>query len=148
MQLAKGANPLSNPRRRGDGMARRGSENRRKVRSVLVRLSEPEYLNLTERAMQEGATRADYLRRCMRDAAPGVSRSPDIRGAGILSENDRILLASVTRSMGHLAGLMKLAVLKTPVPGSAASVRSILEEHHRKLQELQGWIRRLLERAQ
>lgn len=129
-------------------MARRGSENRRKVRSVLVRLTEPEYLQLTEWAMQEKATRADYLRRCMRDAEPAIGHARASDATKILSEHDRVLLAGATRTMGHLAGLIKLAALKSPAPGSPTSIRTLLEEHHRSLQDLQGKIRRLLERAQ
>jgi hypothetical protein len=129
-------------------MARRGSENRRKVRSVLVRLTEREYLQLTERAMHEKATRADYLRRCMRDADPAVGRAHGSDGTGILSEQDRVLLAGATRTMGHLAGLIKLAALKSPAQGSPTSIRTLLEEHHRSLQDLQGKIRRLLDRMQ
>jgi hypothetical protein len=111
-------------------------------------MTEAEYQQLTARAELEGATRADYLRRCMRDAAPAIGRTPIIDGAGILSEHERILLAGATRTMGQLAGLMKLAALKIPVPGSSGSIRSILEAHHRSLQDLQGEIRRVLERAQ
>ncbi len=129
-------------------MARRGSEKRLRVRSVLVRVTEAEYRHLTERAAQEGTTRADYLRRCMRDAHPAVGRARGSDGTEILSEHERVLLANATRSMGHLAGLMKLASLKAPFPLASGSIRSILDEHHRSLQELQGEIRRLLVRAQ
>jgi len=128
-------------------MARRGSENRQKVRSVLVRMTETEHRQLTERAEHEGASRADYMRRRMIDPLPEHGGGGSGDSAKVLSEADRIVLAGATRSMGHLAGLMKLALLKTPVPGSSTSVRSILDEHHRSLQELQGRIRALLERC-
>ena len=128
-------------------MTRRGSENRLKDHAVLVRMTEDDYLNLTARATQEKTTCAAYLRRCMRDADPAISRARASDATKILSEHDRVLLANATRSMGHLAGLMKLASLKTPVPGSSGSFRSILDEHHRSLQDLQEEIRRLLERA-
>ena len=129
-------------------MARRGSENRQKVRSVLVRMTETEYQQLTAQAEREGTSRADYLRRHMRDALSEPGRTDSGDDARVLSEADRILLAGATRSMGHLAGLMKLAVLKTPISGSSASVRSILDEHHGSLQELQSRIRALMERLQ
>lgn len=122
-------------------MARRGSENRQKDRSVLVRLTEAEYDRLSERAEREGATRAEYLRRRMADPAPADGTAPS------LSEADRAMLAAATRTMGHLAGLMKLAVMKTPGFGTSRSVRSLLEEHHCELQGLQGQIRAILERV-
>lgn len=125
-------------------MAGRGSENRQKARSVLVRLTADEYDRLTERAEREGASRAEYLRRRMAD--PAASAGPEDGTARLLTEADRAMLAAATRSMGHLAGLMKLAVLKTPGLGASRSVHSILNEHHRDLQDLQGQIREVLER--
>lgn len=122
-------------------MAGRGSENRQKARSVLVRLTEVEYDRLTERAEREGATRAQYLRRRMADPVP--AHAPADGTAPSLSEADRAMLAAATRTMGHLAGLMKLAVMKTPKFGTS---RSVLEEHHRALHDLQGQIREVLER--
>jgi hypothetical protein len=125
-------------------MSKRSSENRQKTHPVLVRMTEAEYRQLTRQSQREGTTRADFLRRCMTESphlhTPGASN-----GHVRLSESDRILLAAATRSMGHLAGIMKLAVLKTPGLGHPDSVRSILEEHHRSLQDLQGQIRMLLE---
>lgn len=122
-------------------MAKRGSEIRQKTHSVLVRVTMAEHDRLTGLADRDGATRAEYLRRRMFDPA---SHSGD---PGVLSEPDRILLAGLTRSMGHLAGLMKLTTLKTPAIGPSASVRSVLATHHRDLQELQGQVRALLERV-
>lgn len=121
-------------------MAGRGSEIRQKTHSVLVRLTMAEHDRLTASADREGATRAEYLRRRMFDPA---SNSGD---PGALSEQDRILLAGLTRSMGHLAGLLKLASLKTPAIGPSVTVRAVLSTHHRDLQELQGQVRVLLER--
>lgn len=125
-------------------MAGRGSENRQKTRSVLVRMNEGEYGRLTRLSQREGTSRAACLRRRMSDSS--TEHGPAGKDYRTLSESDRILLAGATRSMGHLAGLMKLAVLKLPGPGSSASVRSLLEEHSRSLQDLQGRIRALLER--
>lgn len=122
-------------------MARRGSENRRKTHAVLVRLTEAEHARLTGLAAREGATRAEYLRRRMVDPASHHS------APGVLSETDRVLLAGLTRSMGHLAGLMKFAAVKTPGVGSSVSARSVLDAHHRELQDLQGQVRALLERV-
>jgi hypothetical protein len=122
-------------------MAGRGSENRQKTHSVLVRLTLAEHDRLTALADREGATRAEYLRRRMFDPA---SRPGDTGG---LSETDRNLLAGLTRSMGHLAGLMKLATLKSPAIGPSVTVRAVLNAHHRELQTLQGHVRALLERV-
>jgi hypothetical protein len=122
-------------------MAGRGSETRQKSHSVLVRLTMAEHDRLTGLADREGATRAEYLRRRMFDPA---SHSYDPRA---LSESDRVLLAGLTRSMGHLAGLMKLTTLKTPAIGPSANVRAILAAHHRDLQDLQAQVRALLERV-
>ncbi|QYO76541.1 hypothetical protein [Devosia salina] len=122
-------------------MAGRGSETRRKSHSVLVRLTMAEHDRLTGLADREGATRAEYLRRRMRDPASPPNES------GGLSESDRVLLAGLTRSMGHVAGLMKLTMLKTPAIGPSASVRAILAAHHRDLQDLQAQVRTLLERV-
>lgn len=127
-------------------MARRGSENRQKTRSVLVRMTEAEYSGLTLLAEREGANRAEYLRRCIKTQA-GAPRSPaDTSHA--FSDTDRILLSGATRSLGHLAGLMKMAVLKSPALGRSAKLQSILDTHHRDLQALQGQIRALLERLE
>jgi len=87
-----------------------------------------EHDRLTALAGREGTSRAEYLRRRMFDQ-PLVSAD-----AGGLSEMDRILLAGLTRSTGHLAGLMKLAMLKTPAIGPSTSVRAVLASHHRDLQ--------------
>lgn len=122
-------------------MAGRGSENRQKTHSVLVRLTMAEHDRLTALADREGATRAEFLRRRMDDPASRSSNS------GALSESDRVLLAGLTRSMGHLAGLMKLTTLKTPAIGPSASVRAVLATHHRDLQVLQGQVRDLLDRV-
>jgi hypothetical protein len=122
-------------------MAGRGSENRQKTHSVLVRLTLAEHDRLTALADREGATRAEYLRRRMFGPA---SRPGDTGG---LSETDRTLLAGLTRSMGHLAGLMKLASLKTPAIGPTVSVRSVLNAYHRDLQDMQGQVRALLDRV-
>ncbi len=122
-------------------MARRGSENRQKTHSVLVRLTMAEHDRLTVLADRECATRAEYLRRRMLDPA-SLPNEP-----GALSESDRVLLAGLTRSMGHLAGLMKLTTLKTPAIGSSLSVRAVLATHHHDLQVLQGQVRDLLDRV-
>lgn len=122
-------------------MAGRGSENRQKTHSVLVRLTQAEHDRVSVLADREGATRAEYLRRRIFDPA---SRPDDTGG---LSETDRILLAGLTRSMGHLAGLMKLATLKTPTIGPSATARSVLATHHLEMQDLQGQVRALLDRV-
>lgn len=125
-------------------MARRGSENRQKTASVLVRLTEAEYRRLTLEAEREGTTRAELLRR--RAATPTDDSARVVPGLG---EADRILLANATRSMGHLAGLMKLAVLKSgPAFGRTSRLQSILDAHHDELQALQRQIHHLLERQQ
>lgn len=122
-------------------MARRGSENRQKTHSVLVRLTMDEHDRLTVLADREGATRAEYLRRRF-----GAPASPPNESSA-LSESDRVQLAGLTRRMGHLAGLMKLATLKTPAIGPSVSVRAVLATHHRDLQVLQAQVRDLLDRV-
>lgn len=122
-------------------MAGRGSENRQKTHSVLVRLTMSEHDRLTVLADREGATRAEYLRRRMVEPVSPTCHS------GALPEQDRILLAGLTRSMGHLAGLVKLTTLKTPAVGPSASARSVLATHHRDLQDLQAQVRAVLERV-
>ncbi|MEH2482273.1 hypothetical protein V1282_005630 [Nitrobacteraceae bacterium AZCC 2146] len=126
-------------------MTRRGSETRRKAHSVLVRLTEAEYLNLTKGAEREAATRAEYLRRRLNEPSATEPVLSTADGSCVFSEIDRIQLASLTRSMGHLAGLMKLAVLKGSAIGQSQTVQSVLEDGC--LLELQGQIRALLERA-
>lgn len=122
-------------------MAGRGSENRQKTHSVLVRLTIAEHERLTALAYREGATRAEYLRRRLGDPASPPNES------GALCESDRVLLAGLARSMGHLAGLMKLTTLRTPAIGPSVSVRAVLATHHRDLQVLQGQVRDLLDRV-
>jgi hypothetical protein len=127
-------------------MARRGSENRQKTASVLVRLTETEYRRLTLEAEREGTTRAELLRRRAAMPADRMDTAEPLPGLG---ETDRILLAGATRSMGHLAGLMKLALLKTGSTfGRTSRLQSILDAHHDDLQALQRQIRHLLERQQ
>lgn len=125
-------------------MARRGSENRQKTRSVLVRMTEAEHARLTLLAERQGANRAEYLRRRIEVQADALGTPAG--SSYSLSDADRILLSGATRSMGHLAGLMKMAVLKSPALGRSAQLKSILDTHHRDLQALQGQIRALLER--
>lgn len=146
MQLAKGASPLSNPRVAETTMTRRGSETRQKTRSVLVRLTEAEYSRLALQAERENASRADVLRRSFvsyQHSSRHAASSPVSQG---FPEQDRLLLSDAARRIGHLAGLLKLAVIKSPVPGSGRGVRSFLDEHRAELQELQRQIRYLLER--
>lgn len=127
-------------------MARRGSENRQKTASVLVRLTEAEYRRLTIEAEREGASRAELLRR---RAAMPADDFDSAKVASDLGETDRVLLANATRSIGHLAGIMKLAVLKSgPAFGRTSPLQSILDAHHDELQALQRQIRHLLERQQ
>ena len=122
-------------------MAGRGSETRNRTHSVLVRLTMAEHDRLTVLADREGATRAEYMRRRMVEPATNSSNS------AVFSETDRVLLAGLTRSMGHLAGLMKLATLKAPAIGPSVSVRAVLTTHHRDLQDLQRQVRDLLDRV-
>lgn len=127
-------------------MARRGSENRQKTASVLVRLTAAEYRRLTLEAEREGTSRAELLRRRVAMPTDRTDAAEPLPGLG---ETDRILLANATRSMGHLAGLMKLAVLKSgPAFGRTSRLQSILDTHHDDLQALQRQIRHLLERQQ
>lgn len=127
-------------------MARRGSENRQKTASVLVRLTATEYRRLTLEAEREGTSRAELLRR---RAAMPADRTDTAELLPGLGETDRILLANATRSMGHLAGLMKLAVLKSgPAVGRTSRLQSILDAHHHDLQALQRRIHHLLEGQQ
>ncbi|HEY0919527.1 hypothetical protein [Devosia sp.] len=125
-------------------MARRGSESRQKTKPVLVRLTEADHRRLTMLAEREGTNRAEYLRRRIAEPAGTSASRPYTLPA--FSEADRILLASATRSMGHLAGLLKVALLKTPAFGRTARLQSILDAHPDELQALQRQIRDLLER--
>ena len=143
LRLAKGANPLSNPAVTETAVAGRGSENRQKTASVLVRLTAVEYRRLTLEAEREGTSRAELLRRRAAMPADDIDTAKAAPGLG---ETDRILLANATRSMGHLAGLMKLAVLKTGPFGRPSRLQSILDAHHDELQAMQRQIRHLLER--
>lgn len=125
-------------------MGKRGSETRRKEQSVLVRLGDAEYHRLSALARAAGVTRAEYLRRLFGGSHLLVD---DAIGNRQFTEADRVLLSSLTRSMGHLAGLMKLAVLKTPGVGPGVTIRSWLQAHREELQDLQAQIRSLLGRA-
>jgi hypothetical protein len=125
-------------------MGKRGSETRRRDQSVLVRLGDAEYNRLSALAQAAGVTRAEYLRRLLGGSHRVVD---DAIGNQQFTEADRVLLSSLTRSMGHLAGLMKLAVLKTPGVGPGVTIRSWLEPHRHELQDLQAQIRSLLGRA-
>ena len=125
-------------------MGKRGSETRRKEQSVLVRLGDAEYNRLSALAQAAGVTRAEYLRRLLGGSHRVVD---DAFGNRQFTEADRLLLSSLTRSTGPLAGLMKLAVLKTPGVGPGVTIRSWLETHRHELQDLQAQIRSLLGRA-
>lgn len=126
-------------------MARRGSEKRLKSVPVMVRVTESQHARLKQLAALEVATPAEYLRRRIGEPA-GVVESGTAPSA--ISEGDRILLASATRTIGHLAGLLKHTAFKTPAIGRSAEFRSILDNHHRDLQSLQSRIRALLERLE
>jgi len=127
-------------------MARRGSEKRQKTASVLVRMTAADYRRLTLAAAREGTSRAELLRR--RAALP-ANRIDTSELTASFSETDRVLLANATRSMGHLAGLMKLAVLKSgPAFGRTSPLQSLLDAHHDELQALERQIRHLLEQRQ
>ena len=81
-------------------MGKRGSETRRRDHSVLVRLGNAEYNRLCALAQAAGVTRAEYLRRLL----GGSHRVVDgAIGNQRFTEADRVLLSSLTRSMGHLA---------------------------------------------
>ncbi len=116
-------------------MGKRGSETRRKEQSVLVRLGDAEYNRLSALARAARVTRAEYLRRLFGGSHRVVD---DDAGSRQLTEADRVLLSSLTRSIGHLAGLMKLVVLKTPGVGHGVTIRSWLEAHRQELQDLQA----------
>lgn len=106
-------------------------------------MTEAEYASLSLLAEREGANRAEYMRRRI-GTEGGAPRSPDDTSYA-LSDTDRILLSGATRSMGHLAGMMKMAVLKSPALGRSAQLQSIFDTHHRDLLALQGQIRAILE---
>jgi hypothetical protein len=135
--------PVEPPAVRKALMGKRGSETRRKEQSVLVRLDDSDYVRLSNLARRSGITRAEYLRRLIE----GDHDREEGGGSSLLTETDRTLLAALTRSMGHLAGLMKLAMVKTPSVGSGLTIRSVLDAHRQELQELQGQIRALLGRT-
>lgn len=128
-------------------MTKRGSDTRKKTRSVLVRLTEAEYSRLSLQAARENASRADLLRRGFVSSQQSIrlaASSPVPRG---FPEHDRLLLSDAARRIGHLAGLLKLAILKSPAPASSRGVRSFLDEYRAELQQLQSQIRALLERG-
>lgn len=125
-------------------MARRGSEKRLKSVPVMVRVTESQHARLKQLAALEVATPAEYLRRRIGETAEAVGPAD----SSALSEGDRILLAGATRSMGHLAGLLKHAAFEYPAVGRSAEFRSILDTHHRDLQALQSRIRALIERLE
>lgn len=127
-------------------MAGSGSETRKKTRSVLVRLTEAEYSRLTLQAASENASRADLLRRSFNASRPSIQRKASSPVPHGLPDQDRLLLSDAARRIGHLAGLLKLAVLKSPKPDSSRGVRSFLSEHRTELQDLQRQIKALLER--
>ncbi len=122
-------------------MSGRGSENRQKTQSVLVRLTEAEYRLLTHLAELEQASRAEFLRRRIERPASPTPEAPQY-----LADTDRIVLANATRSMGHLAGLMKKAVLEGGKLGLVSRTQDLLDAHHRDLQALQAKIRLILDR--
>jgi hypothetical protein len=126
-------------------MARRGSEKRLKSVPIMVRVTESQHARLIELAALEVATPAEYLRRRIGD--PAGAAGPEVTSS-TLSEAERTLLAGATRSMGHLAGLLKHAAFRYPALGRSAEFRSILDTHHRDLQALQSRIRALLERLE
>jgi hypothetical protein len=126
-------------------MARRGSEKRLKTVPVMVRVTESQYARLKLLAALEVASPAEYLRRRIGEPAGAVASGA---ASSTISEGDRILLASATRTMGHLAGLLKHAAFKYPAVGRSAEFRSILDTHHRDLQALQSRIRALIERLE
>lgn len=128
-------------------MARSGSENRQKTRSVLVRLTEAQHSLLTVQAAREGASCAEFLRRRMSEPTSSSDIANGGGDRGGLTETDRILLARATRTMGHMAGLMKLAVVKLQNMRSTEPVRTVLDDHRQELQYLQGQVRSLLERV-
>jgi hypothetical protein len=109
-------------------------------------MTQTEYSGLTLLAEREGANRAEYLRRRIETQADAPRSPADTSHA--FSDTDRILLSGATRSLGHLAGLMKMAVRKSPALGRSAQFHSILDTHHRDLQALRGRIRALLERLE
>lgn len=127
-------------------MARRGSETRKRPKSILVRVSDADYRAVSERASQVGITRADYLRRRIRDAFDPTATVEAGGEVVRLSEADRILLAGASRTMGHLAGLMKRAVFEMPASARGADTRGILEGHHADLQSLQAALRDVLDK--
>lgn len=146
MQLAKGASaPCRTPAVLETAMAGSGSETRKKTRSVLVRLTEAEYSRLTLQAAHENASRADLLRRSFNASQPSTQRKASSPVPHGFPEQDRLLLSDAARRIGHLAGLLKLAVLKSPKPDSFKGVRSFLGEHGSELQDLQRQIKTLLE---
>lgn len=128
-------------------MTKRGSETRKKTRSVLVRLTEAEYSRLTVLAAQDNTSRADLLRRSFNSAQQLIRHDTSVLGLQGFPERDRFLLSDASRRIGHLAGLLKLAILKSPTLGPSRGFRSFLDEHRAELLELQRQVRALLERG-
>jgi len=78
-------------------MTKRGSETRKKSRSVLVRLTEVEYSHLTFQASRENASRADLLRRSFNTSHPPIQHyasSPVTQG---FPDQGRYLLSDAAR---------------------------------------------------
>jgi hypothetical protein len=122
-------------------MGRRGSEQRQKTRSVLVRVSEADYERLSHIVSRDGGTMADYLRRRIEE--PLLNQGIDKRD--ILSASDRQILAQCSRSMGHLAGLLKLAVNALPSTTRAEQVMQFVAAQRGELQNRQEQLRAFIE---
>lgn len=123
-----------------------GSETRRKTHPVLVRVTEAEYDRLTSDADAAGISRAALLRTRLKTPSKVATTSKS--GSAHLSDTDRHLLSALTRSMGHMAGLMKIAAIDSPRHKRESALREAFTTHHRDLQALQREIRALLERLQ
>ena len=122
-------------------MGKRGSEHRQKTKSVLVRVSEADHDRLSKIIEREGGTMAEYLRRRIGEPAAHDDNSV----AKILSESDRLILAQCTRSMGHLAGIMKLAVIILPPYQRPSEIETTLAAHSNELKQLQASLRLFIE---
>jgi hypothetical protein len=122
-------------------MGRRGSEHRQKTKSVLVRMSKADHDRLLKIIELDGGTMADYLRRRIAETAAHDDNSV----ANILSESDRLILAQCTRSMGHLAGIMKLAVTILPPYQRPSEIETTLAAHSNELKQLQASLRLFIE---
>jgi hemerythrin len=122
-------------------MGKRGSEHRQKTKSVLVRVSETDHDRLSKIIERDGGTMAEYLRRRIGEPVAHDDNSV----ANMLSESDRLILAQCTRSMGHLAGIMKLAVTTLPPFMRPSEVEANLTTHSDELKQIQAQLRRFVE---